>query len=72
MSREQDVINFQEIGSKLYDLKSVLANALDVISQSCYKDQRGDYNYPTSQKEIEHINVAISVLSKQITQYQRT
>jgi hypothetical protein len=60
----------EEIGLDLYNFKSILESALDLISETTNKDQRGDYIVPTSFCEITEIYHKLSSLKGAINEMQ--
>lgn len=63
-------IQYENFGIHLYDLKNNLENTLNIISLSCYKDHRGNYNIPTNRKEINEIKNTLNILLEQIKNVQ--
>ena len=60
----------EEIGADLYNFKSILESALDLISETVTKDQRGDFIMPTSFSEITEIYYKLSSLKEAINEMQ--
>lgn len=60
----------EEIGMDLHNFKSVLETTLDLISETVYKNQQGDYIVPTSFSEIADIYCKLKALSGAIKQMQ--
>jgi hypothetical protein len=60
----------EEIGLDLYNFKSILESALDLISETATKDQRGDFIMPESFCEITEIYYKLSSLKEAINEMQ--
>lgn len=70
MLSNNEITICEEIGLDLYNFKSVLETTLDLISETVYKNQRGDYIVPTSFGEITEIYYKLSSLKEAIKQIQ--
>lgn len=68
MSDEKTIC--EEIGLDLNNFKSVLESALDLISETATKDQRGDFIMPASFCEITEIYYKLSSLKEAINEMQ--
>lgn len=60
----------EEIGDDLFCLKSVMDGTREVISKTCYKDQRGDYFKPETMDEIDEIGDSLQNLVECIKKIQ--
>lgn len=68
-SMSEENIQYEEFGCEIYILKTVLENTLHKLSQSCYKDQRGDYVTPKEKNEINNIKEELIALNKTINKF---